>query len=131
VRVAVNRARWARDVLAAVEAGGAMFELGLAALRIDDLVIAGMNVETFFETGLAIREASPAAHTFVLGYMNGLMAYLPREEDFPPGGWRLDCDYAVPDMLPQFFPFQLVQLRPDAEMRARQGAIDLVRQLVA
>ena len=34
-----------------------------------------MNVETFFETGLAIREASPAAHTFVLGYTNGLMAY--------------------------------------------------------
>ena len=90
-----------------------------------------MNVETFFETGLAIREASPAAYTFVLGYTNGLMAYLPREEDFPPGGWRLDGDYAVPDMLPQFFPFQLVQLCPDAEARARQGAIDLVQQLVA
>ena len=76
----------------------------LHAIRVNDIVIAGMNVETFFETGLGIRDGSPLPDTFVLGYTNGSMAYLPRAEDHPDGGWKLDERYALPDQIPQFYP---------------------------
>ena len=116
IRVAVKMERWAKRLLAAVEAGGATFDLDLQAIRISDIVIAGMNVETFFETGLAIRDRSPLPDTFVLGYTNGSMAYLPRAEDHPEGGWKLGERYALPDQLPQFYP------RPGDRTAPRLGA---------
>jgi len=129
VRVAAKRRRWSHDLVAASRRGDAQFELKLAVLRVNEVVIAGMNVETFFETGLNIRWHAPTPHTFVLGYTNGSMAYLPRADDQPSGGWRLDQDYALPDMLPQFYPSQLVALRPDAEERARSRTLDLIEEI--
>jgi hypothetical protein len=120
---------WASRLVAAVEAGGASFELRLQAIRVNDVVIAGMNVETFFETGLAIRARSPLPDTFVLGYTNGSMAYLPRAEDQPPGGWRLGERYALPDQIPQFYPGQVIALHPTSEQRALEGTLALIRQL--
>ena len=131
LRVAVKMEAWAKRLLAAVEAGGATFDLGLHAIRVNDIVIAGMNVETFFETGLGIREGSPLPDTFVLGYTNGSMAYLPRAEDHPDGGWKLDERYALPDQIPQFYPGQVTALHPDSEQRALEGTLALIRQLTA
>ena len=122
---------WAKRLLAAVEAGGATFDLGLHAIRVNDIMIAGMNVETFFETGLGIRDRSPLPDTFVLGYTNGSMAYLPRAEDHPEGGWKLDERYALPDQIPQFYPGQVTALHPDSEQRALEGTLALIRQLTA
>ena len=87
-----------------------------------------MNVETFFETGLEIRERSPFAHTFVLGYSNGLVAYLPRAEDYPPGGWSIDVDYAVPDLIPQAWALPVI-LRADSERRAVDLSLDLLSRI--
>jgi neutral ceramidase len=129
IRVAVKMDRWAKRLLAAVEAGGATFDLRLHALRIGEIVIAGMNVETFFETGLGIRARSPFADTFVLGYTNGSTAYLPRGEDCPDGGWRLGASYALPDQLPQFHPRQVIALHPDSEQRALDATVALIGQL--
>jgi neutral ceramidase len=130
IRVAVKMDRWAGRLLAAVEAGGATFDLGLHAIRIGGVAIAGMNVETFFQTGLAIRGRSPFADTFVLGYTNGSTAYLPRAEDQPEGGWQIDASYALPDQLPQFHPRQVIALHPDAERRAIEETLTLIRQLI-
>ena len=129
VRVAAKRRRWSRDLAAAARRGEAKFELKLTVLRVNEIVIAGMNVETFFETGLTIRWHAPTPDTFVLGYTNGSMAYLPRAADQPSGGWRLDGDYALPDMLPQFYPFQLLALRSDAEERARRRTMDVIEEI--
>ena len=129
LRVAVKMEAWARRLLAAVDAGGATFDLRLQAIRVNDIVIAGMNVETFFETGLEIRARSPVPDTFALGYTNGSMAYLPRAEDHPDGGWQLGERYALPDQLPQFYPGQVTALHPDSEQRALEGTLDLIRQL--
>jgi hypothetical protein len=129
LRVAVKMEAWAHRLVAAVEAGGASFELRLQAIRVDDVVIAGMNVETFFETGLEIRARSPLPDTFVLGYTNGSMAYLPRAEDHPPGGWKLGERYALPDQIPQFYPGQVTALHPESEQRALAGTVALIRQL--
>ena len=80
-----------------------------------------MNVEPFFETGLDIRAGSPFADTFVLGYSNGVVSYLPRAEDHPEGGWRLDAEYAVPDLIPQAWglPVSCIRPRPTARSSSR------------
>ena len=87
-----------------------------------------MNVETFFETGLEIRARSPFADTFVLGYTNGLVSYLPRAEDHPAGGWRLDENYAVPDLIPQAWGLPVI-LRPDSADRAVEFTLDLIERV--
>jgi hypothetical protein len=96
-------------------------------LRIGDVAFVGMNVETFFETGLEIRERSPFPDTFVLGYTNGLVSYLPRSEDYPEGGWRIDVDYAVPDMIPQAWALPVI-LHPESERRAVDLSISLLER---
>ena len=130
LRVAVKMEAWAQRLLEAARAGGATFDLRLHAIRVGDVVLAGMNVETFFETGLEIRERSPLRDTFVLGYTNGSMAYLPRAEDQPEDGWQLGERYALPDWIPQFYPGQVTALHPDSERRALEGTLALIRELI-
>jgi hypothetical protein len=128
VRAAQKYVHWARNLVAAVEDGHPTFDLALQAIRVNDIVIAAMNVETFFETGLEIRDRSPLPDTFVLGYSNGLASYLPRAEDYPEGGWRIDASYAVPDLIPQAWGMP-VALHPDSERRAVEGTLELIRGL--
>jgi len=128
VRVARKYEHWARNLVAAVEHGHPAPDLSLQALRVNDIVIVAMNVETFFETGLEIRARSPLPDTFVLGYSNGLVSYLPRSEDYPAGGWKLDASYAVPDLIPQAWGMP-VALAPDSEQRAVDGSLELIRGL--
>ncbi|PYV36341.1 MAG: hypothetical protein DMG06_30940 [Acidobacteria bacterium] len=130
VRVAVRYEHWSRALVEAVKQGHPVFDLDIQAIRVNDIVIAGMNVEVFFETGLTIKAQSPFKDTFVLGYTNSLMSYLPRAEDYPAGGWKLDASYAVPDLMFQAF-LQPVAFRPDAEQRAVEGTVGLIKQLAA
>ena len=80
-------------LLTAVRAGGATFDLRLQAVRLGDVVLAGMNVETFFETGIEIRWRSPLPDTFVLGYTRRLDG-LSAARRVPSGG-RLEARRAV------------------------------------
>jgi len=130
VRVAEKYEDWARLLVDAVKHGHPTCELFVQALRVNDIVIVGMNAEVFFETGLAIKAQSPLPDTFVLGYTNGTIGYLPRAQDYPQGGWNLHESYAVPDLIFQVHP-QPVALRPDSEQRAVEGAVRLIEQLAA
>ncbi len=130
LRAALKYAHWARNLVAAVEDGEPTLDLHLQAIRVNDVVLMAMNVETFFETGLEIRARSPLDDTFVLGYTNGLVSYLPRAEDYPAGGWRVDASYAVPDLIPQAWGMP-VALALDSERRAVEGSLALIRQLSA
>lgn len=117
-----------RQLVAAVEHGHPTCELDVQVLRVNDIVIAGMNVETLFETGLEIKARSPFEDTFVLGYTNGLVSYLPRAEDHPDGGWRLDASYAVPDLIPQAWGLPVI-LHPDSEQRAVNLTLRLIERV--
>lgn len=128
IRFAEKYEHWARILVAAVAHGHPTLDLQLQAIRINGTVISAMNVEAFFETGLEIRARSPFPDTFVLGYTNGVVSYLPRAEDYPEGGWRLEASYAVPDLIPQAWGMP-VALAPDSEQRAVEGSLELIRQV--
>ena len=130
LRVAEKYVDWERLLVDTSASEHATCELFVQAIRVGDLVVTGLNAELFFETGLELRARSPFAHTFALGYTNGSIGYLPRAEDFPPGGWDVHATYAVPDLLFQVHPHP-VALHPGSERRAVEGALSLLRRLVA
>lgn len=130
IRVAEKNEQWGRVLVDAVKQGHPTCQLWLHAARMNDILITGMNCETFFETGLTIKAQSPFKDTFVLGYTDGTIGYLPRAEDYPAGGWKYDASYAVPDLLFQWLPHP-VALRPDSEQRAIEGTVGLIKQLSA
>jgi neutral ceramidase len=128
VRAAQKYENWAAELVAAVEDGHPTHELRVQAIRVNDVVISGLNMEVFFETGLEIRARSPLSDTFVLGYTNGCFGYLPRGEDYPEGGWRIDESYAVPDMIPQAWMMPVI-LHPDSARRAVEASAELIDSL--
>jgi len=92
------------------------------AIRIGDIALVGLSVEAFFETGEEIRAKSPIPGTFVLGYTNGTIMYLPRKVDFPPGGWKWPNTHALPDLLAQVY-CQPALWHPDSEEQAVAAAL--------
>ena len=128
VRVAEKYEDWARLLVEAAGREDATCDLFVQAIRVDDIVIVGLNAELFFESGLEIRARSPFPDTFALGYTNGTIGYLPRADDHPPGGWDLRAAYAVPDLIFQVHP-QPVALHPDSERRAVEASLALLRRL--
>ena len=68
----------------------------LQAIRIGELGIVSSPCETFVETGLAIKQASPLKPTFVIELANGYNGYLPTPEQHRLGGyetWRARSSY--------------------------------------
>jgi hypothetical protein len=131
IRVAEKFEEWAELLVEAVDHRSPTAELFIQVFGIgDELVLAGMNAEPFFESGLEIRARSPFTHTFVLGLTNGTIGYIPRAVDYPPGGWDINASYATPDMICQFHPHPAV-LRPDSEERAVRGTLELVQEVAS
>jgi neutral ceramidase len=130
IRVAEKEEDWARLLVEAASHDRPTCDLSLQAIRVGDVALAGVDAELCFESGLEIRARSPFAHTFALGVTNGTIGYLPRAEDHPPRGWRIDERYAVPDLLFQVHPHP-VALHPDSERRAVEATLRLLERLHA
>jgi hypothetical protein len=76
----------------------------LQAIRIGELGITSSPCETFVETGLAIKKASPLEPTFTIELANGYNAYLPTPEHHALGGyetWRARSSYLAVDAEPK------------------------------
>lgn len=128
IRAAKKYLAWAQVLVESVKEGNPTREFKVQAFRIGDIAIVGMNTETFFETGLEIQSKSPFGDTFVLGYTNGLIMYLPRAEDYPEEGWRIDGKYALPDLMPPGY-CQPVIWNPDSESRAVEACLQALSKL--
>jgi hypothetical protein len=76
----------------------------LQAIRIGELGIVSSPCETFVETGLAIKQASPLKPTFTIELANGYNGYLPTPEQHALGGyetWRARSSYLAVDAEPK------------------------------
>jgi neutral ceramidase len=81
---------WARAMLKR-RRRGAMAEsakLTTRVLTIGPLALVAIPAEVFAETGLIVKQASPYAFTYVLGYADGLVGYLPTREAMRDGGYE-------------------------------------------
>jgi neutral ceramidase len=88
----------------------------LQAFRIGEMAIVSSPCETFCETGLAIKAASPLKPTFVVELANGYNGYLPTPEHHAWGGyetWRARSSY----------------LSAEAEPTIRKTLLELLQQL--
>jgi len=88
----------------------------IQVLRFGDVGIVAIPCETFVETGLAIRAASPLPQTFCISLANGYNGYLPTPEHHGWGGyetWRARSSY----------------LAVDAEPAVRHTALELLGKL--
>lgn len=89
----------------------------LQAFRIGELAIAQSPCETFAETGLKIKKASPfQGNTFVIELANGYNGYLPPEDQFGLGGYET-------------WPARSSYLEEDAERQIREGLLELLELL--
>ena len=128
VSVARRFAHWSTRLVEAVHADNPPLEAWIQAVRIGNVVLGGISAETFFETGLAIKRRSPFPNTQVLGYTNGCIGYIPRAEDYPPGGWKVTEWYAVPDLFVQAYSLP-VALRPETEQQLVDRVVNLIESL--
>lgn len=78
---------WPEELRRYAATDGAV-KLPVRFLRINDTVIWSAPVELFCEIAMAVRNASPFAHTFYFGYTNGWFGYLPTERAFAEGGYE-------------------------------------------
>ncbi len=118
----------ADTLVAAIKTGRTTIDFDIQAMRIGDLVIAGIGTEVFSGTGKSIKAQSPFAHTEVLGYTNELTGYLPRAHDFPPEGWQINVRYKIPDMFFQMVNIP-VAIDPGSEQRIVDRTLQIINQL--
>ncbi len=62
----------------------------LSSVRLGDVAIATASMESFVETGCAVKQASPAPVTLFAAYTNGLSGYLPTAEEQKLGGYEAE-----------------------------------------
>jgi len=95
---------WAERRLAAAENGPnpLTVKFPVQTIRIGDIRIVALPFETMTETGLELRE-SLGADTFVLGYTNGMVSYLPTPQISEEGGMEAKLAYQA-CLLPSELP---------------------------
>jgi hypothetical protein len=67
----------------------------MTALAFGDSALVGAPGELFAELGIAIRATPLVRNTFVLGYCNDLIGYLPTREAYGQGGYEVETSRAA------------------------------------
>ena len=62
----------------------------LTIVTVGDIAMVGIPGEPFVELGLALRRNPNFAHTFVVGYCNDLIGYIPTCAAYEEGGYEVD-----------------------------------------
>jgi hypothetical protein len=69
----------------------------IQAIAIGDLALLGWAGEVFCELGMMAKAGSPYARTYVLGYANGSVGYIPTPDAYPLGGYEVECALHLAD----------------------------------
>jgi hypothetical protein len=83
-----HRYPWRSQVLARDEVWHVPMRLNV--LRVGDMGLVTFAAETFTEIGLALKAASPAAHTLFASVSDGCIGYLPTAQAHAEGGYEVD-----------------------------------------
>ena len=119
---------WAEALVDACETNQRTIDFEVQALRIGDIALVALSAEVFSGTGKEIKARSPIPYTNVLGYSNGCVMYLPRAQDYPPGGWDVHVRYKIPDMLFQNYLVP-VAFHPSSEQKVVATALELLHEI--
>jgi neutral ceramidase len=84
--------------------------LRLSALKIGNLILAGISGEVFTEIGMEIKNQSPYSETVVMTHCNGSSGYIITDSSYPKGGYEV----------------QVTRLMPGAEKPIIRTMIDLI-----
>jgi hypothetical protein len=102
-------------------------EIEIQAMRIGDIILVAQPAEMFVEFGLGVKANSAYRNTFVVGYANDCIGYIPDEEDYKRGtGLNSLSGYAA-NMAPALwdnFPFM-----SDAGKLLKDALINLIHSL--
>ena len=69
----------------------------LQAIRIGDCALLAFPGELFVEIGLEIKAKSPFKYTYIVGYANGYVGYVPTKQAFEEGGYEAVTAQFVPE----------------------------------
>ncbi len=86
--------QWAKETIALLEAGilPNTVSTEVQVIRIGELYLVAVPGEAFCQIGLAIKERSPG-RSFIIGYANDVVGYIPTEEAFEQGGYEVEEAY--------------------------------------
>ena len=70
--------------------------LRLAAARIGDVGLVGINAEVLTAVGQAIKRGSPFAHTMIVTHCGGAQGYLSPTELYKEGGYEIETSPFAP-----------------------------------
>ncbi|MBD3185162.1 hypothetical protein GF312_22975 [Candidatus Poribacteria bacterium] len=93
---------WARDALTMVKKVklAAKVPVEVQVIKLGDIGIVGIPGEVFVDIGLSIKKDSPFNHTFVTGYTNGCIGYMPTQKAFQEGGYETHSAYMLYGIYP-------------------------------
>ncbi|MDX9882930.1 MAG: neutral/alkaline non-lysosomal ceramidase N-terminal domain-containing protein [Prolixibacteraceae bacterium] len=71
-------------------------KIRLAAMKIGNLVLAGISGELFTEIGMEIKKQSPYSNTVILTHCNGSSGYICSDSEYPKGGYEVKVTRLMP-----------------------------------
>ncbi len=92
LRMLETQIEWEEHIVGVAE-GRTPVEPGpfeVQVLGIGDGALVGLSGEVFVEYALEIEARSPAAHTAVAAYTNGVVGYVPTDKAYPEGGYEVE-----------------------------------------
>jgi hypothetical protein len=72
------------------EEGDAPVRCDIEAILIGSTALVGWPGEIFSELGMAVKKRSPFRPTYIVGYANGSIGYVPTPDAFPLGGYEVN-----------------------------------------
>ena len=69
----------------------------VSIVRLNDLMFITFPGELFAEIGMELKKRSPCANTFIVGYCNGSIGYLPTRQAYPEGGYEVNVTHCAPE----------------------------------